>query len=149
MCSIASRQRHCRSSVIISDEPLHRESNYRTEFVIALNNQPQGGIITRARSPDVRLVRHDFGFGWAGWGFNNTPVRGGQYYDAWQNNRSYYQRLLEPVTQPPTGKTVITVVSCNSRPLFFADPRNPRIPSSPAPLPKRLKRPGDRQCWNL
>ena len=37
-----------RSSLIISDEPLHRETNYRTEFVIALNDQPQGGIITRA-----------------------------------------------------------------------------------------------------
>jgi hypothetical protein len=82
-----------RSSLIISDEPLHRETNYRTEFVIALNNQPQGGIITRARSPDMRFARRDdFGFGWGGWGFNNTPVRGGQYYDAWQNNRSYYQR---------------------------------------------------------
>jgi hypothetical protein len=82
-----------RSSLIISDEPLHRETNYRTEFVIALNNQPQGGIITRARSPDMRFARRDdFGFGWGGWGFNNTPARGGQYYDAWQNNRSYYQR---------------------------------------------------------
>src|SRR5262249_17775576 len=31
-----------RSSIIISDEPLHRETNYRTEFVVALNDQPQG-----------------------------------------------------------------------------------------------------------
>src|ERR1700736_5042739 len=62
-----------RSSLIISDEPLHRETNYRTEFVIALNNQPQGGIINRPRSPDIRV-----GFGWGGWGFNN--------------NRNYYQR---------------------------------------------------------
>src|SRR5437762_3020423 len=59
-----------RSSLIISDEPLHRETNYRTEFVIALNDQPQGGIITRPRSPDIRVSRRDdFGFGW---GFNNT-----------------------------------------------------------------------------
>jgi hypothetical protein len=65
-----------RSSLIISDEPLHRETNYRTEFVLALNNQPQGGIMNRARSPEVRV-----GFGWGGWGFfNNTP------------GRSYYQR---------------------------------------------------------
>ena len=64
-----------RSSLIISDEPLHRETNYRTEFVIALNDQPQGGIINRARSPDVRVARHDFGFGLGGWGFNNTPGR--------------------------------------------------------------------------
>ena len=74
-----------RSSLIISDEPLHRETNYRTEFVIALNNQPQGGIINRPRSPDIRV-----GFGWGGWGFN-TPRRGGQYYDPRQNNRNYYQ----------------------------------------------------------
>ena len=40
-----------RSSLIISDEPLHRETNYRTEFVIALNDQPQGGIITRRARP--------------------------------------------------------------------------------------------------
>ena len=82
-----------RSSLIISDEPLHRETNYRTEFVIALNDQPQGGIINRPRSPDIRVVRRDdFGFGWSGWGFNNTFGRGGQYYDPRQNNRNYYQR---------------------------------------------------------
>src|SRR5215467_8784641 len=82
-----------RSSLIISDEPLHRETNYRTEFVIALNDQPQGGIITRPRSPDIRVARgDDFGFGWGGWGFNNTFGRGGQYYDPRQNNRNYYQR---------------------------------------------------------
>jgi hypothetical protein len=94
MCSIASRQPHLpRSSLIISDEPLHRETNYRTEFVIALNNQPQGGIINRPRSPDVRVARRDdFGFGWGWLGFNNTPGRGGQYYDPRQNNRNYYQR---------------------------------------------------------
>src|SRR6516162_1099492 len=82
-----------RSSLIISDEPLHRETNYRTEFVIALNDQPQGGIINRPRSPDIRVARRDdFGFGWGGWGFNNTFGRGGQYYDPRQNNRNYYQR---------------------------------------------------------
>src|SRR5262249_31278213 len=63
-----------RSSLIISDESLHRETNYRTEFVIALNDQPQGGIINRPRSPDIRV-----GFGWGGWGFNNTPGRSGYY----------------------------------------------------------------------
>jgi lipoprotein-anchoring transpeptidase ErfK/SrfK len=68
-----------RSSIVISDEPLHRETNYRTEFVVALNNQPQGGIITRPRSSDIRVARRDdFGFGWGGWGFNNTPGR--NYY---------------------------------------------------------------------
>ncbi len=36
-----------RSSIIISDEPLSKETNYRTEFVAVLSNQPQGGFITR------------------------------------------------------------------------------------------------------
>jgi len=36
-----------RSSIVVSDEPLSRETNYRTEFVAVLSNQPQGGFITR------------------------------------------------------------------------------------------------------
>ena len=36
-----------RSSIVISDEPLSAETNYRTEFVAVLANQPQGGFITR------------------------------------------------------------------------------------------------------
>ena len=36
-----------RSSIIVSDEPPSRETNYRTEFVSVLSNQPQGGFITR------------------------------------------------------------------------------------------------------
>ena len=39
------------SSIIISDEPLSSETNYRTEFVAVLSNQPQGGFITRASRP--------------------------------------------------------------------------------------------------
>ena len=77
-----------RSSLIISDEPLHRETNYRTEFVVALNDQPQGAMINRPRSPR----RDDVGFGWGGWVFNNPPGRGGQYYDPRNNNRNSYQR---------------------------------------------------------
>jgi hypothetical protein len=53
-----------RSSIIISDEPLHFETNYRTEFVVALNNQPQGGLITRPRTPpEDRIARNDSGSG--------------------------------------------------------------------------------------
>jgi hypothetical protein len=44
-----------RSSIIVSDEPLSRETNYRTEFVAVLNNQPQGGFVTR------RPSHHGFG----------------------------------------------------------------------------------------
>ena len=56
-----------RSSIIVSDEPLSAETNYRTEFVAVLNNQPQGGFITRQPTTDVSVasddVRGDDGFG--------------------------------------------------------------------------------------
>jgi hypothetical protein len=71
-----------RSSLIISDEPLHKETNYRTEFIVALNNQPQGGILTRSRSPSADTRVGFFG----GWPFGGTPVRSGS------QSRSYYQR---------------------------------------------------------
>ena len=87
MCSIASRQPHCRGPRSSFRTSLRTaRPNYRTEFVIALNDQPQGGIITRARSPDTRVGFSD------GWRFDNTPGRGRQYYDPRQDNRNYYQR---------------------------------------------------------
>jgi hypothetical protein len=49
-----------RSSIIISDEPLSKETNYRTEFVAVLSNQPQGGFITR--KPTEVSVAGDNGF---------------------------------------------------------------------------------------
>jgi hypothetical protein len=49
-----------RSSIIVSDEPLSRETNYRTEFVAVLSNQPQGGFITRQPTIDT-LVASDNG----------------------------------------------------------------------------------------
>jgi L,D-transpeptidase-like protein len=42
-----------RSSIIISDEPPNRETNYRTEFVVVLNNQPQGGLAMRKPPPEA------------------------------------------------------------------------------------------------
>jgi L,D-transpeptidase catalytic domain len=53
-----------RSSIVISDEPLSKETNYRTEFVAVLNNQPQGGFITRRPTVDPTLVAsgNDDGF---------------------------------------------------------------------------------------
>jgi hypothetical protein len=51
-----------RSSIVISDEPLSKETNYRTEFVAVLNNQPQGGFITRKPTAPV-AVANDGGFG--------------------------------------------------------------------------------------
>jgi L,D-transpeptidase catalytic domain len=74
-----------RSSLIISDEPLNRETNYRTEFVVALNNQPQGGLAMRRAPADVRVAR---GNAWDDAGF--TRWRGGPYYDQRQGGSQYY-----------------------------------------------------------
>jgi hypothetical protein len=59
-----------RSSIIVSDEPLSRETNYRTEFIAVLSNQPQGGFITRR--PTVAPFS-PFGNSWgeSGGGFFN------------------------------------------------------------------------------
>ena len=48
-----------RSSIIISDEPLSRETNYRTEFVAVLSNHPQGGFITRKPTPVPDLAENE------------------------------------------------------------------------------------------
>ena len=45
-----------RSSIIVSDEPLSAETNYRTEFVAVLSNQPQGGFITRKPTVPLRAT---------------------------------------------------------------------------------------------
>jgi len=47
-----------RSSIIVSDEPLSSETNYRTEFVAVLNNQPQGGFLMRRPTVDVPVARN-------------------------------------------------------------------------------------------
>jgi hypothetical protein len=73
-----------RSSIVISDEPLSKETNYRTEFVAVLANQPQGGFITR--QPTAIATRDvqddDDGFGFfspRNWGAQPVdPRRGGQ-----------------------------------------------------------------------
>jgi len=75
-----------RSSIIISDEPLSEETNYRTEFIAVLNNQPQGGFVTRQPTDDVTVADGNY------WGdpplfqpdrepqTGNRRRRGGQYY---------------------------------------------------------------------
>jgi hypothetical protein len=78
------------SSITISDEPLSSETNYRTEFVAVLSNQPQGGFITRAKSPDMNIAGNPndgFGSGWFGPpGYAQPsygqPRRGQSYYPA-------------------------------------------------------------------
>jgi hypothetical protein len=78
-----------RSSIVVSDEPLSAETNYRTEFVAVLSNQPQGGFITRDPSTESLVAsddgRYDRGFGFffqRGWGppTGNGRRWGGQDY---------------------------------------------------------------------
>jgi len=61
-----------RSSIIVSDEQLSRETNYRTEFIAVLSNQPQGGFITRRPTVTVPVASDnlfDNGF----FSFFNSP----------------------------------------------------------------------------
>jgi lipoprotein-anchoring transpeptidase ErfK/SrfK len=86
-----------RSSIVVSDEPLSSETNYRTEFVVVLSNQPQGGFITRKPSTDVNFADDDFrsdaGFFFSRGNWNvqtgNTPRRG-------DYQRDYYNRRALP-----------------------------------------------------
>jgi hypothetical protein len=87
-----------RSSITISDEPLHSETNYRTEFVVVLNNQPQGGLAMR-RPAEVPVARGDtwnddfFGANrQRDWNSSYGGWRGGQSYDPRQDGQYYYQR---------------------------------------------------------
>jgi L,D-transpeptidase catalytic domain len=81
-----------RSSIIVSDEPLSSETNYRTEFVVVLNNQPQGGFVTRRPTVDVPVASDDEwgndGFGLFERNWNPQPgnmrPRAGQYYQPMQ-----------------------------------------------------------------
>ena len=77
------------SSIIISDEPLSSETNYRTEFVAVLSNQPQGGFANRARSPEM-IARDDYGSGW-GFGRQREWAQPSYGYSRPTSSRSYYQ----------------------------------------------------------
>ena len=75
-----------RSSIVISDEPLSAETNYRTEFVAVLSNEPQGGFITRTPTTDIVAAddqRDD--------GFDSFFQRGfgSQRGNSYQRNRDY------------------------------------------------------------
>jgi hypothetical protein len=76
-----------RSSIIISDESANREQNYHTEFIVVLNNQPQGGLAIRKPAADVVARGNDwYGFGF---GYNYPPQR--QYgYTRQYSGQSYY-----------------------------------------------------------
>jgi hypothetical protein len=82
-----------RSSIIVSDEPLSAETNYRTEFVAVLSNHPQGGFVTRSPSAvDGILADERFGsFPRAGsrsgssyWDYQTSPQRWRPQPGNWQ-----------------------------------------------------------------
>ncbi len=89
-----------RSSITISDEPLSSETNYRTEFVVVLNNQPQGGFLNRARSPDMRIARQGNDNGWGngffGGGFSSWFGGNSQPANARRPGRQPYARQQQP-----------------------------------------------------
>jgi lipoprotein-anchoring transpeptidase ErfK/SrfK len=72
-----------RSSLIVSDEPLNSETNYRTEFVVVLNNQPQGGLAMRRRPEDD-------GFGSNGWQDSSSG------YGRQRSGQSYIEHYFQP-----------------------------------------------------
>jgi hypothetical protein len=78
-----------RSSIIVSDEPLSKETNYRTEFVAVLANQPQGGFITRRPTTDVRFADDDLR---SDDGFSLLP-RNGSVQPGYVRRPSYDDRL--------------------------------------------------------
>jgi hypothetical protein len=96
-----------RSSIVISDEPLSKETNYRTEFVAVLNNQPQGGFITRKPTVQVaasRPVERDSGFSPFSFFQRNAPPpdagnsrrRREPYYQQQQRQQQWQQQWQQP-----------------------------------------------------
>ena len=55
---------------------MSKETNYRTEFVVVLSNQPQGGFITREPTADGNFARDDFrsDTGFYRRGYDNRPA---------------------------------------------------------------------------
>jgi flagellar motor protein MotB len=79
-----------RSSIVISDEPLSKETNYRTEFVAVLSNQPQGGFITRKPTPVY--IEESSTWGGEGFGFFFQPYQPAPPANARRPaGRPYYQ----------------------------------------------------------
>ncbi|HVZ50603.1 MAG TPA: L,D-transpeptidase [Pseudolabrys sp.] len=79
-----------RSSIIISDEPLSKETNYRTEFVAVLSNQPQGGFITRKPTPKTDYADDDR------WGGGFFSYQSGYYQRGWERGGYYRPRRTWP-----------------------------------------------------
>ncbi len=61
------------ATLIVSDEPISRETGQATDFIVVMSNDPQGGLKARRRSPSLearsRYQRPAYGgspFGWSG-----------------------------------------------------------------------------------
>jgi lipoprotein-anchoring transpeptidase ErfK/SrfK len=93
-----------RSSIIVSDEPLSSETNYRTEFVAVLNNQPQGGFITRKPTPPVEVMASDDG----GWGSNGFGM------------------FFQPRSPPPPGNMRQRAGQVYGQPYYGGQPYPPQ-----------------------
>jgi len=68
-----------RSSLIISDEPLSRETGKGTDFVAVLSNEPQGGLAMRRKSspsPEFRYARQRERERQYGWGSSSGSYWG-------------------------------------------------------------------------
>jgi hypothetical protein len=92
-----------RSSIVVSDEPLSKETNYRTEFVAVLSNQPQGGFITRKPTVNVE-VASDAGFGFGSFFQRSWDSQGNQLGDPRRRGGQTFQQV-QPRTyqQAPPG----------------------------------------------
>lgn len=90
-----------RSSIIISDEPLSRETNYRTEFVAVLSNQPQGGFITRKPTVSYPPIASNRQWGESGgnWGESGFGLFNPQPAPERQTSTSRRRGVTYPVQQ--------------------------------------------------
>ncbi len=110
-----------RSSIIVSDEPLSRETNYRTEFVAVLSNQPQGGFITRRPSAPAPLVASNNGWDNNGWNSNGWNSNGWSNNNGWNNNGSGF--FFQPTPAPQTGNPVRQTGNPRQRGQYYYPPQ--------------------------
>jgi hypothetical protein len=80
-----------RSSIIVSDEPLSRETNFPSEFVAVLSNQPQGAFLMRRHTVNVHVASPDE---WSNDGFG-LPFQRNRYSPRQRAGQSY-----QPMRQP-------------------------------------------------
>ncbi len=90
-----------RSSIVISDEPLSKETNYRTEFVVVLSKEPQGGFITRKPTPMSMADQ-------SSWGGDNF---GGGFFAALEPAAGLRRRKVSAGAAPLAASPIIRVAS--------------------------------------